>query len=386
MTKPVITYCIPVKDNLRYLKGCIESIKKNSATSYDVLVYVDQSTDGTLEWLRAESIPFIENTTGKLQGIAAGYNRCITAAKTEVVCMFHADMYLGLGFDTNTLKHLQKGRIVAGTRIEPPLHPPGPEKILKAFGNYPETFKEEQFSEFITKEAKANKDLTSKGMFAPWVAYKEDLLKVGLHDESLHSYYEDSDLFNRLVLQGCELLQSRDAFVYHYTCRGGQFQDGVESVTKDEFFHEMKKRSFREFVRKWKSAPLHDDNLYPIIPKVYTTAFVIVNCPQELLYYLEPWADELHIDCNYTPYIEKEQPNTRTDLKSKFKIVTEQTVPQTSVTLIADGSGITPRHYQEFIPQLPFIVESLEKPGLYNWDRFVIRVLDQNVYYPSSKM
>ena len=43
--------------------------------------------------------------------------------------------------DEEVLKHLEKGKATA-TRIEPSLHPDGPEKILKDFGIEPEEFDE----------------------------------------------------------------------------------------------------------------------------------------------------------------------------------------------------------------------------------------------------
>jgi glycosyltransferase involved in cell wall biosynthesis len=43
----MITYCIPSKNNLRYLKSCIPSIQQFSHYKNDILVYVDQDNDGT---------------------------------------------------------------------------------------------------------------------------------------------------------------------------------------------------------------------------------------------------------------------------------------------------------------------------------------------------
>ena len=47
----MITFCIPSKSNLRYLKPCIKSIQDNSYYPNKIIVYVDQDKDGTVEWL-----------------------------------------------------------------------------------------------------------------------------------------------------------------------------------------------------------------------------------------------------------------------------------------------------------------------------------------------
>ena len=130
----MITFCLPTKDNLRYLKGCIESIRKNSTHNNEILVWVDSDNDGTIDWLNKNDVKYLVNTEEKPKGIAYGYNRCIEESSNDIVCMFHADMFMGTKFDENLLKHLKENTVVAGTRIEPPLHPEGKEKIVEALG------------------------------------------------------------------------------------------------------------------------------------------------------------------------------------------------------------------------------------------------------------
>ena len=83
-----ITFCIPTKNNLRYLKNSIQSIKDNSTYENDIVVFVDSDNDGTIEWLLENDITHLINYTKQPKGIAYGYNRCIEAANTAIVCMF----------------------------------------------------------------------------------------------------------------------------------------------------------------------------------------------------------------------------------------------------------------------------------------------------------
>jgi len=316
-----ITFCIPSKNNLRYLKSSIKSIQENSTYDNKIIVWVDSSNDGTLEWLAENKIDHIINHKDKPQGIAAGYNRCIEAAETDAVCMFHADMYMAKGFDANLVKHLKPGTVVSATRIEPPLHPPGLEKIVKDFGMYPEDFKKDEFANFVDKACVEYKDQVTYGIFAPWACYKSDVLAIGLHDEYFHSYHEDSDIFNRMILSGMKCVQSRDAFVYHLTCRGGQFQDGVERITADPQFHAMTAIAQRHYLRKWGSWIKNNEYQHPIIPHKYNIAFVVRNCNYNLLESLEPWCDRIYIDDDMdvlsTTYTQNEQPNTKYDLSKR---------------------------------------------------------------------
>lgn len=316
-----ITFCIPSKNNLRYLKNSIQSIKENSVIEHSIIVFVDQDNDGTIDWLIKNNINYLVNKDKEPKGIAYGYNRCIEAATTSIVCMFHADMYMAKGFDTAILKYLKPKSVVSGTRIEPPLHPEGLEKIVKNFGIYPEDFNQLEFNTF-TQEAISNYlNKTTRGIFAPWAIYKEDITSIGMHDEYFHSYHEDSDIFNRFILNKYEIIQTWEGFVYHLTCRGGQFQDGVEKITNDPFFHKMKNNALKNYIRKWGSSIKNDKYQYPIVSSKYDIGFLLLNdCSYQLLEVLEPWCSNICIknDTLKNQYIEKEQPNTNINLTNKF--------------------------------------------------------------------
>ncbi len=321
MVNRKITFCIPSKNNLRYLKSSITSIKENSMYDNDIIVYVDADNDGTKEWLEQNNIKYLVNDTNIPKGIAYGYNRCIEAATTPIVCMFHADMYMGQWFDDAILKHLKPLSVVSGTRIEPPLHPKGLEKIVEDFGMYPEDFKKAEFDKFVYEMRYVNEGKTTKGIFAPWAIYKEDITSIGMHDERLHSYHEDSDIFNRFILNGYDIIQTWEALVYHLTCRGGQFQDGVEQVTKNEAFHKMKTSSFKNYIRKWGHFVKNDEYQYPIIPHKYNVCFNIKNTTLDALNFLEPWCSNIKIDLSneeIIKFISNEQPNCIVSLNDKI--------------------------------------------------------------------
>jgi hypothetical protein len=148
---------------------------------------------------------------------------------------------------------------------------------------------------------------------------QKNLTDIGMHDEALHSYYEDSDIFQRMILNGCDMIQSWDALVYHFTCRGGQFQDGVEKKTEDPKFHAIRNRSARYYMRKWQSWIQNNEYQHPIMPKKLDIGFVMTDVTDEnYLYHIEPFATHVYID-NWVlaeRYIAKEQPNTNIDLHS----------------------------------------------------------------------
>lgn len=374
-----ITYCIPTKNNLRYLKNSINSIRENSSNEYDIVVFVDADNDGTIDWLNGNGIRYTTNDTDEPKGIAYGYNRCIEMAETPIVCMFHADMYMGKGFDTGILKYLKPLSVVSGTRIEPPLHPKGLEKIVNDFGMYPEDFKKDEFDTFVQQTITQKQNVTTKGIFAPWAVYKEDITSIGMHDEYFHSYHEDSDIFNRFILNDYTIVQSWEAYVYHLTCRGGQFQDGVDKVTTDPAFHKMKNNAFRNYVRKWGSFVKNDEYQYPQIPHKYNVGFVVQNASKEALEFLEPWCSNIDVDLPLrfiNEYINNEQPNTQTYLLNKIN----NTNSKNDIVVTFDAQTLTNESI-DFIVKLAEIFDANELGvGNYNFNPFTIEVKKVKYY------
>jgi hypothetical protein len=245
--------------------------------------------------------------------------------------IYHADMYACPGMDEAVLKHLEPGKVVSATRIEPPLHPDGPEKILLDFGIEPEEFKEQELMNYLNSDKDFQHKETTKGIFAPWAIYKKDFQSINGHDPLYAPQSkEDSDIFNRFVLAGYELIQTWEGFVYHMTCRGSRFKDGAMRNPAGQVFMkgressewlEQNLRSTRNFIRKWGHMVKHDEMMYPIIPPKYDIGFVVHNCDANLLRELEPWCSCIYIKDTsiIVEYITEEQKTTDFDLTKRVK-------------------------------------------------------------------
>ena len=358
-----ITFCLPSKSNLRYLKSAIESIRNNAHRGdHNISVFVDEDTDGTLEWLdkNAEkyNVKYYENPFlgEKLFGIGKAYDYLIERSETEVFMIFHADMILGKDADLKAFEKLNKKTVVAATRIEPPLHPNAGEKILKDFGIYPEDFKEEDFNEYVNEQLKETK--YSEGIFAPWMMYKDEFLSIGGHDPSLHSCREDSDVFNRLHLAGFKFIQPWNSLVYHFTGRGAGSFDGDKD--RHEKWKKDMNNSTREFIRKWKSNVKHTALMLPIVSPVYDIGIRVKNCHIQLVGLLEPWCNDLYVDCDYGPYIQSEQPTTNTILASKIKTLEEQ--PENDILIDLDGKTFNQQDFA-FLQEMSSIIQQSGQIG-----------------------
>ena len=388
-----ITFCIPSKNNLRYLKACIPSIRKNSyRKDHDIIIFVDKDTDGTVNWLKSikdeYNVKYFvnPNLNEKLFGIGMAYDFCIKNSETEIFMIFHADMMLGKDADLHAFNHLKEKKVVCSTRIEPPLHPEGPEKIVKDFGNWPEInveegFKEKEFDLFVEECKIKYKDKITHGCFAPWMMYKKDFISIGMHDPIMRSAREDSDVFNRMILNEYELIQSWSSYVYHLTCRGGQFEHGIltkEHTQKSKDWQKLMHESTLEFIRKWGSVVLHDEYLNPIIKNKYDIGFIVNNCSEQLLSYLEPWCSKIYVDCNYTNYINQSQSTTMYNLQDRIKNIYEN---KTNDILIEfDGRYINNERFNFITSQLSDILTDSAEIGEMEFDIFKFKINSLKTY------
>src|SRR5208283_2950461 len=324
----MISFIIPTINNLPYLKLAYGSIRKFYLEE-EILILDDNSTDGTKQFLESTEMAQDKNFKYYLNdkrqvGHTVLYDEGVEMAKNEIFTIFHADMVCGPNYVENILKWLHPFGVVAATRIEPPLHPSGKEKITKDFGIYPADFKELEFYDYCKElqEKPENKSMITRGIFAPWAMYKKDFLAIGGHDKLFSPFpYEDSDLFQRMILKHYEINQSRDSFVYHFTCRGHRW---TEEVKKDDFFYKLCcAKNTSHFIRKWGSWIENDENCYPVINKKYDVGLVVNNCDINLLGILEPWCNTIYVDLDLNEYIQRVQTGTPFDMTHRIKKLTD---------------------------------------------------------------
>jgi glycosyltransferase involved in cell wall biosynthesis len=376
-----ITFVLPSRNNLEFLKLAYASIR-NLETKHEVLVLDDASVDGTQEWIKSlndEDLITYHNPGPERIGIVGMFDKGIEMARTEIIFAFHADMVACKDLDKNILKYLKPGVVVSATRVEPPLHPPGVEKITVDFGIEADQF---DFDKWYTESETLKQDKTTEGIFAPWCMYKSDFLG---HDELFAPQSkEDSDLFNRFILNGYQVIQSWDALVYHFTSRGSRFNKhagGAAGKNSEEWLHTTNKNA-RNFIRKWGHFVKHDEYMKPIVPHKYNIGFVVDKCTLQLMSALEPWCSTLYTDDEMcvieSHYLDLEQPSTKIDLKQRLKLF-KHTAPNNDIIVEFDGSKLDQEHFN-ILMQLPEIIMESGEVGKFELGIFKIDIRSLTTY------
>ena len=368
----------PSRSNLKYLKWSYDSIRKNQGShEVEICVADDFSNDGTWDWClemmkKDSNFKAIRNEGPTRLGHTILYDRLVNEVASHDICMiYHADMYLLPGAIDQIEHKLADKTIVSLTRIEPPLHPPGPEKMLKDFGVEPEEFKEKELLEWFEKEKLQQLTKITEGIFAPWAFYKKDFQEIGGHDELYAPQSkEDSDIFNRFQLNGIKFKQTWGGCVYHMTCRGSRFADGakrnpdgnvfMKNRETDEWLKQNQKAT-REFIRKWGHFVKHDEYLKPIIPSKYDVGIIMSNNNLELLKVLEPWCSNMYCDSSLrNHYITTEQSTTSFDLSER--VLPYNNEKQNGVLVEINANNFTQQDY-DYITKLSQILDN-ERKGL----------------------
>ena len=359
----------PGRNNLKYLKWSYNSIRKNQGNhEVEICVADDFSNDGTWDWcleMMDKDLLFkaIRNEGPTRLGHTILYDRLVNEVATNDICMiYHADMYLCPNALDAIEEHLTDKTIVSLTRIEPPLHPDGPEKLLMDFGIEPEEFNEEDLLKYIKKLPITK---TTEGIFAPWAFYKKDFQEIGGHDPLYAPQSkEDSDIFNRFQLNGIKFIQTWEGCVYHMTCRGSRFADGAKRNPDGQVFMKNREtdewlkqneKSTREFIRKWGHFCKHDALMKPIIPSKYDIGFIVKNCNNQLLAILEPWCSTIYVDNGRSHYITLEQPNTSFNLNERVKPFDNE--KNNEILVEIDGNKFLNEQDYSYIQQLPEILD-----------------------------
>jgi len=397
----------PGRNNLKYLKWSYDSIRKNQGKhEVEICVADDFSNDGTWDWClemidKDPLFKAIRNEGPTRLGHTILYDSLVNEVATNDACMiYHADMYLcpwaldsiekhmySIAADGVSTRYIKNPKtIVSLTRIEPPLHPPGPEKVLLDCGIEPEEFNEDML--LTQLERLKTKGKVTEGIFAPWAFWKSDFQEIGGHDPIFAPQSkEDTDIFNRFHLNGCKFIQTWEGFVYHMTCRGSRFADGASRNPNGEVFMKNREtdewlkqneKSTREFLRKWGHLCKHDTLMKPIVPPKYDIGFILKNCTLKHLEILEPWCNTVYTDLEeFVLYEMEEQKRTSFNLSDRIKGYDSE--KNNEILIEIDGHTFGNEDFN-YIQLMSEILQDSSEIGRFELGNLTIEVVQLNTY------
>ena len=201
---------IPTFNNIKYLKLCIESIKKNSTFNHEIIAHVNLGEDGTKEYLDKENIKY--TFTNYNAGICEGMNKATKKANFDFILYSHDDFYFCPNWDeilNEEIKKIGHNRFyLSGIMMNN-----GPLKFDA--GSDFETFDEKKLLENYEK---INHYDFQGSTWAPHLIHKEIWNKVGGFSEEFYpGTGSDPDLNMKLWREGVRIFKGLSKCkVYHF--------------------------------------------------------------------------------------------------------------------------------------------------------------------------
>lgn len=229
---------IPSWNNLDYLELCIKSIQKNSFYELQIIVIVNEGTDGTAEWIeQQEEIDYIHSKNNI--GICYALNISRSLIKSDYIVYINDDMYLLPKWDLELDKEINKigtkNFMLSSTMIEP-IDTGNKSVIVKNFGTDLKSFNEDLLLEEGSKLIKNDWNGSS---WPPNIIHIDvwDLIG-GYSIEFSPGMSSDPDLARKLYEVGVRYFKGvGTSLVYHF---------GAKSTKR------VRKNKGRiTFIRKW---------------------------------------------------------------------------------------------------------------------------------------
>lgn len=208
---------IPTWNNIKYLKNCINSIKKNSHYNLQIIVIVNEGNDGTLDWLKEQKeIDYIYSKNNI--GICYALNIARSLIKSEHIVYVNDDMYMLPDWDLKIEKEIAeigtKNFMLSCTMIEP-IETANSCVIVRDYGRDLNSFNEE----LLLKEYEnLFIDDWSGSTWPPNIVHIDlwDLVG-GMSVEFTPGMYSDPDLSKKLLDAGVKIFKGKgNSLVYHF--------------------------------------------------------------------------------------------------------------------------------------------------------------------------
>ncbi|HEY4697752.1 MAG: glycosyl transferase [Gallionellales bacterium RIFCSPHIGHO2_02_FULL_57_16] len=210
---------IPTWNNLALLQLCIRSIRQSSAHAHQIIVHVNDGSDGTLEWVREQGIT--HTASPQNIGICLAVNEAAMHATQDYILYLNDDMYCCPGWDTalaNKLKLLDTDLfMLSGTMIEP-RDTGNPCVIVRDYGSDAGNFDEAGLLADLPQHHKAD---WYGATWPPTLVSKRWWFRVGGYSSEFSpGMSSDNDFSMKLWHAGCRIfLGVGDSLVYHFQCK-----------------------------------------------------------------------------------------------------------------------------------------------------------------------
>jgi len=237
---------IPTWNNLSCLKLCVESIQKYSSQQHEIIIHINDGSDGSLEWVKSQGLKY--SHTEKNVGICLSVNNLAAKASHDWLLYMNDDMVACPNWDVafEAAINVTKTDLAMyfGTLIEP-RKSQSPLIINQNHGTNPEEFDEEAMLANYMNEVRG--DLEGAAL-QPTLVHRKWWTAVGGYSlEFSPGMSTDDDLLMKFWVVGCRNFRVvGNSRFYHFGFKstgrvkhnlGGRIFAMKWGITQKEFFN-----------------------------------------------------------------------------------------------------------------------------------------------------
>jgi GT2 family glycosyltransferase len=239
---------IPSWNNIDYLRLCVESIRRHSAFPHQIIVHVNDGSDGTREWVRQADLDVTFSAHNA--GICWAVNEAATLAEHEYIVFMNDDMYCLPGWDAALVRRIERMPhtlfMLSGTMVEP-RDSGNPCVVVADHGDSVTGFRE---ADLLAAAPGLRRADWLGATWPPTLVHREWWFKCGGYSTELSpGMSSDNDFSMKLWHAGCRhFIGVGDSLVYHFQCKS------TGKVVKND--------GRRQFLDKWHMTQSTFDRFY----------------------------------------------------------------------------------------------------------------------------
>jgi len=229
---------IPTYNNLEFLKVCINSIRKNSKFNHQIIVHVNEGTDGTLGYIKDSNLEY--TFSDQNIGMPKALNKASKLSKNDFILISHDDFYYCPGWDEELMNNVNiinhKNFYLSSTMV-------GAGQVSFDAGQTIETFDEVKLLNNLEKIKTIDFQGTTK---CPGLIHKEIWEKVGGWSEEFSpTGGDDTDFAMKLWKIDIRIFKGLGkSLAYHF--------GSITTRKKDKsLFTYLGNRGNKIFLKKW---------------------------------------------------------------------------------------------------------------------------------------
>lgn len=247
----IVTIVIVNWNGKKYLKGCLDSLQKQSYCDYEAIIIDNGSKDGSVEYIQQNYPNTKLFQLKRNMGYSVGMNVALEHSKNKYIIALNNDTTLDQNWLFALVKMAESDERIGSCqpKILSLQNPAFLDSVGLSINKDGESF-QIGFQEKDTGQYNTVRELL--GACSASVLYRRQaLMQIGGFDQDFFAYFEDVDVALRLKKAGWKCMYVPTAIVYHYGSATGVNDSFLKTylLERNQYYYRIKNQSITLLLR-----------------------------------------------------------------------------------------------------------------------------------------